>query len=326
MNNRQIWCADIETLKSCFTYTAKNIDTDEIVQYVLHKDRWDFEPLMQHLNEIKGHIGFNNVNFDYPIIHFIIQNRYNFDCMIDMRQTIIETIYTKVQQVINDDSPFGSQIKPKEVLIPQLDLYRLWHFNNKAKTQSLKGLEIHMKFSNVMDMPIGHDKANIQYDEIEEILDYNLNDVEATLEFYKRSIEKISLRRDLNKQYDLGAINYPDSKIGEELTLKLYCAETGLDYWETKKLRTERPEIALKDCIFDYIEFQTPQFKNLLKDFESRVIKGTKGTLEKSVVFNNFKYDYGAGGIHGCILPGIYESNDEWIIIDADVKCGVLTH
>ena len=49
-----------------------------------------------------------------------------------MRQTIIETIYTKVQQVISDDSPFGSQIKPKEVLIPQLDLYRLWHFNNKV--------------------------------------------------------------------------------------------------------------------------------------------------------------------------------------------------
>mgnify|MGYP000452781067 CR=1 FL=1 len=71
--NRKCWVYDIETLKSCFTYCAINVDTEEIVKFVLHKDRFDFDELISHLKECKGHIGFNNISFDYPIIHYILK-------------------------------------------------------------------------------------------------------------------------------------------------------------------------------------------------------------------------------------------------------------
>lgn len=318
--NKQFWVYDIETLASCFTYTAYNIDTKQIVQYVIHKDRdEDFPYFIEHLNNCEAQIGFNNLNFDYPILHKLLT-----DC--PQSYEAVEVLYNEAQRIINDNNPFGTAINYKEVRIPQLDLFRLWHFNNKARMQSLKGLEIAMKFPNVMDMPMDHSNLNITVNDIPEILEYNLNDVMATYEFYLKSLDKIELRKGLNQKYNLNCANYPDSKIGEELTLKLYCKETGLDLWETKKLRSERSEIALKDCIFDYIKFQTPEFNNLLNKFKSKIIKETKGAVEESVIFHNFKYDYGLGGIHGCIKPGIYESDDDYIIIDADVESSVLTH
>jgi hypothetical protein len=78
ITDRKSWCYDIETLNSCWTYTARNIDTLELVQYVLHEDRWDWDDLIDHLLSIRAQIGFNNVNFDYPVLHFILKNRFKW--------------------------------------------------------------------------------------------------------------------------------------------------------------------------------------------------------------------------------------------------------
>jgi hypothetical protein len=322
---------DLEVTKSAFTYTGLDINTQKVSQFIIHKDKSELSEMIAHVKSLKGLIGFNCINFDYPILHYILNclkaknvNEWDNDYWIQI-------IFNEAQRLINEQSKEAFNqiiaIKLKDVLIPQLDLFKVWHFNNKARMTSLKSLEIAMNLPNVMDMPIDYKRDDITLDEVYNvILPYNLNDVEATYEFYKRSIEKINLRKGLIQKYKLPCINYPDSKIGEELVLKLYCEATGLNPYDVKKMRSERHKIALKDCIFDYIEFRTIPFQQLLETFKSKVITETKGAIAESVIFNNFKYDYGTGGIHGCIKPGVYESDDEYIIIDADVKCGVLTH
>ena len=72
IKNRNVWVYDIETLASCWTYTAINIDTQEVVQYVLHKNRFELLELVVHLQQCKGHIGFNNLNFDSPSLVFLL--------------------------------------------------------------------------------------------------------------------------------------------------------------------------------------------------------------------------------------------------------------
>ncbi len=328
--NRKVWVYDIETLKSCFTYTALNIDTEEIVQYVIHKERNDIPKLLDHLRDCKGHIGFNNINFDYPVLHEVFS--YLGEWMIwldgvDDRSNwfnFVERAHEEAQRLIAEQNKTFEEknwngIKEKDFLIPQLDLFRLWHFNNKARTQSLKGLEINMNLPNVMDMPINHDKEDITLEEVNDILKYNLNDVLATYEFYKASKDKIDLRKDLRTKYGLKCSSWPDSKIGEELVLKLYSQKSGQDYWDVKKMRTHRSQIALGSCIFDYIKFDTPEFQNLLSTLKSKVIESTKGAFKESIIYKGFKYDYGTGGIHGCIKAGIYEADEDYVIIDADV-------
>jgi hypothetical protein len=319
--NRKVWVYDIETLKSCFTYSAINIDTEEIVQYVIHKDRNDFVELMNHLNGCEGQIGFNNLNFDYPIIHYMMKNMFIFPSKYNSIE-IIDLIYKETQSIIDvQNKPEFTfvAIKQSEVFIHQLDLFKIWHYNNKARSTSLKALEISMNYPNVMEMPISHTRDDITLEEIPSILEYNLNDVLATYEFYKKSLPKIELRKSVNKQFDISCINWSDSKIGEELILKLYCDKTNKNPWDIKKLRSNRTRIALNDIVLPYIKFQSNEFNKLLDYFKSKVITETKGAIKYSVLYKGFKYDYGTGGIHGCIKAGIYESDDDYIIIDADV-------
>ena len=319
MQNRSVWVYDIETLASCFTYTAFNIDTEEIVQYVLHKDRWDYNSLIMHLKSCKGHIGFNNVNFDYPVIHFILKS-INKD---SSREFIIKEIHDKATSIIEEQNQknfvTSVSIKEREVLIPQLDLFKIWHYNNKARSTSLKALEISMNYPNVMEMPIDHKRTDISFNEITPILEYNLNDVLATYRFYTNSLPKIELRKSLITQFDIPCINWSDSRIGEQLILKLYTDKTKTNPWDIKQMHTYRDSINLNDCILPYIKFKSDDFNKLLNKLKSKVIRETKGSISESVIYKGFKYDYGTGGIHGCIKPGVYESNEDYIIIDADV-------
>lgn len=314
---------DLETCASCFTYTDIDVKTKEINQFVLHKDKNQLTEFIEYLNngEIKGMIGFNNINFDYPLIHkFFLQYNKNRKVRIE---DFIYFIYEEAGNIIekqNKDNFFEIvAIKQSEVIIPQLDLFKLWHYNNKARKTSLKSLEISMNLDNVQDMPIDYKRTDISLEEIDTILSYNLNDVLATYEFYLKSVDKIELRKKLNKLYDLNCINFSDSKIGESLILKLYCQKTNQDWYDVKKMKTERNEIIIKDCIFDYIKFQTDDFNNLLNYYKSKVIQNTKNSISQSVIFKGFKYDFGSGGIHGCIKSGVYEKTDETLIIDIDV-------
>lgn len=317
--DRQCWVYDIETIKSCFTYTAINIDTEEVVQYVIHKERNQLSELLEHLKKSKALIGFNNLNFDYPVIHMILSENLNWLDFSNIE--IINIIYRKAQYIINgqNEEGFFASIKDNEVLIPQLDLFRVWHYNNKARMTSLKSLEISMNYPDVMDMPIEHTKDDVTIEEVDEILKYNLNDVLATFEFYKRSLEKIALRKQIKEKYNIDCKNYSDSKIGESLLLELYSKQLGLNPWDVKKMRSYRSSIDFNEIILDYIKFESKEFNDFLNKLKSIKITSTKGAFSESVIYKGFKYDYGTGGIHGCIKPGVYESDDNYIIIDADV-------
>lgn len=324
--DRKIYVYDVETMQSCFTYTALNIDTEEIVQFVLHKDRFELRELIIHLKSCKAQIGFNNLAFDYPVIHYIMEINNTELITNSSVPNYISLIYQKAQELIEEqnkdhrDTPYKwNGIREKDFICPQLDLFKLWHYNNKARSTSLKALEISMNYPNVLESSIPHTKEDITLEEVQEILDYNLNDVLATFEFYKRSEDKINLRKALNQQYNLNCSNFSDSKIGEQLMLKLYCEETGKDIWETKKLRTNRSKIHLEGCILPYIGFKVLEFQKILEFFKGAVIASTKDSLNKSIIYKGFKYDFGLGGIHGCIKPGVYEADEEYMIIDSDV-------
>lgn len=325
--DRSVYIYDIETLKSCFTYTGYNINTKEIVQYVLHKDRFELDELIKHLKFCKYLIGFNNINFDYPIIHFIL-NQVKKDIWESCEyEEIINDIYKEAQKIIEVQNnsmlnPVFISIRDSEVLIPQLDLFRIWHYDNKARSTSLKALEVSMNYPNVMDMPISHTKEDITLEEIDNILEYNLNDVLATYEFYKKTIEndKINLRKLIRSKYKLPCLNWNNGKIGENLILKLYCDKTGLNPWEVRKLRSKRLQINLKDCVPDNIYFKSNEFNKLLDFYNNKTVTETKGSVDYSLIFKGVKYQYGTGGTHAAIKSGLYESNDKYIIKSCDVS------
>lgn len=305
---------DIETLSNCFTYTAINKDSDEVFKYVIWKNKNELKELMNHLIHCKGQIGFNNINFDYPIIHFIIQNAskwYSFS-----GDKIAKLIYKKAQDLISREY---TALKDEETLIPQLDLFRIWHYDNKARMTGLKKLEIAMNFPNVQDMPYSHTHVIKNESEVDEILAYNLNDVEATKVFYGKTIDKIELRKGIMSKYGLNCLNFPDSKIGEHLMLKLYCQYANEDEDVVKRKRTRRNTFKFADCVPSYIKFKTDEFNGLLSYLNNIEVRELKDSFKYGFQYHDFVFDLGTGGIHGCCKSGVYESDDEMIIVDADV-------
>lgn len=310
---------DIETLASCFTYCSIDVRTMKVHKFVIHKDRDESKELYNHLCTLSHQIGFNNLNFDYPIIHEFLLNYHNYTSP----EQIIKELYAKAQDIIDKQNQDFFRdtvaIKKQDCKIHQLDLFKIWHYNNTARRTSLKALQISMNYPNVMESKVPHTKEDITLEEVDDILEYNLNDVMSTYEFYLRSKEKLKLRNQFIESYNLPCENFSDTKIGEQLILKLYCDSTGKKWYDVKELRTPRVNIKLNECILDVVKFNSVKFKKLLIDLKQTTILGIKNEVKKSVIHKNFKYDFGSGGIHGAITSGVYESNSKYIIKTLDV-------
>jgi hypothetical protein len=293
-----IYCMDIETLVNFFSYVAINHKTDETVTYVIWKERNDFQELLKHLKECKGMIGFNSISFDYPVLHWIMENAERLSNYSGNR--LAKAIYKQAQNTINKE---WSQVR--KPFIPQLDLFKIWHFDNFARSTSLKKLEIALQMDNVADMPHFHGDDVTSQEQVDQILSYNLNDVIATKMFYEKTKDKIKLRKGLKKRYGLNCLNYSDSKIGEELMLKLYCEKTNQDPQEIKKLRTHRGSFEFINSIPGYVEFKTDEFNSLLEHLKTIHVRELKDSFKYTFEYKGFEFDLGTGGIlNMCPLYG----------------------
>lgn len=315
---------DLESLSNVFTYTGYCPKTDTWFQYVICPWRNNAKLFYEHITEKFIQCGFNNLAYDYPLEHHFLRHwkgEYEFYNGYELSQAL----YAKSQYLI--DELFTEVKKP---FIPQIDLYKIWHYNNKARMTSLKDLEIQMRMENVEEMPIHHTQWCKEGDEIK-ILEYNKNDVLATYKFllvtlgkteyplYKGE-NKLQLRNDLNKKFHVNVTNMGDVPMGEELMLQLYCRETGNNPWYLKKSGgTPRSIINLKDCIPKWCDLKTKEFNNFLNQVKNTSVKGEKGEFQFSVIYHQYKFDFGLGGSHGSIRPGVYESDNDWIIVDYDV-------
>lgn len=316
---------DLECLSNLFTYTGYRPKTNTWYQYVICPWRNDAKDLYNHLKEDIRQVGYNNLAYDYPLLHHFLRHwegEYEFFSGRELAQAL----YVKSQYLI--DQLFTEVKKP---LIPQIDLYKIWHYNNAARATSLKDLEIAMRMNSVEEMPFNHTHWCKEGDEIK-VLSYNKNDVLATYKFLLVTVgktdyplykgkNKLELRYNLNKKFHVNVTNLGDVPMGEELMLQLYSRKTNQNpYYLKKSGGTPRSVINLKDCIPSWANIKSKEFKKFLEQIKQTSIKGEKGEFQFSVIFHGISFDFGTGGAHGCIKPGVYESNDEWIILDLDVS------
>ena len=150
---------------------------------------------------------------------------------------------------------------------------------------------------------------------------YCINDVDATHEIYNRSKELIALRKTLTEQYNINLFNASEPRISKELFSYYLSDELMMDKRELKGLRTHREIIKLNEIILHYIDFKTPEFNILLDRFRTVELNPSniKGAFKHSVTYKGVKTHFGLGGAHGAAKPGVYESDDENIIMSSDV-------
>lgn len=318
---------DLESLSNLFTYTGYDVKNDKWYQYVICEWRNDTEKLFEHLTSRDMiMVGFNNEDYDYPLLHHFINHIEEY--RLKSGQEVAQGLYMKSQYLI--ENQFTS-IADKNKYIRQLDLYRIWHYNNPARATSLKDLEIAMHMDNIQEMPIHHTTWCKKGDEIL-VLGYNKNDVLATYKFllvtlgetdnplYKGK-NKIKLRTNLTKKFKVNCLNLADVPIGETLMLNLYARAVGEDpNWLKRRGGTRRPEIYLGDCIPVWCNIKSKEFQKFTDALKNTTVLESNPEFGISIVFHNIKFDLALGGGHACCKPGVYKSDDKIIIVDFDVS------
>lgn len=390
------WIYDLETYPNCFTFCVVYANGKGLRVFEISDRRDNTVEMLEFMRKVDKHghrmVGFNNVGFDYPVLHYIIEKARAAKRSSSELRLSAKQIYLKANEIIKKQNfnGFGYSIKPKDVVLKQCDLFKIHHFDNAAKATSLKMLEFNMRSDNIEDLPFEVGKK-LTEEEMDILIKYNKHDVMQTLQFYYHTLDAIRFREDLTKKYKFDCTNFNDTKIGKEYFIRRLekLIPGSCYYFDGHKRRinqTKRDVIKVGDILFDYLEFERPEFKAIHEWFKQQEITETKGVFsdllesdigdvakyanmrtkrqkfkgkpsqqtidsikkEKplmwveevplkskkdavsywwnwnvvdtmNIVVDGFQFDFGTGGIHGSIASSVVESDDDYIIIDADV-------
>lgn len=309
---------DIETFPNIFTFAATTPDGR----------RWFFErsdgvntlnELCEFMDTLAHHgcrmVGFNNIGFDYPVLHYIYQIRF---------LTAAE-IYDKAMAIIfaPQNAKFAHMVWESDHIVEQLDLYKIHHFDNMAKATSLKVLEFCMRSHNVEDLPFDPG-TTLSPEQCEVLRSYNWNDVDETLNFYQHSSSEITMREQLTESLGMNVMNRSDVKIGEMLIIQ-ELEQAGIECYtrangKRQMRQTHRDQLALKDAILPYIKFERPEFQRILDYVKSQTITETKGVFAGLIaVVDGVEYKFGTGGLHASVESSVICSSDTHQLVDVDV-------
>lgn len=302
------WIYDSEEYPNIFSVGYVNVDTGEyrvfeVSDRINQGDQLRAFILEHSYDPTVRHVGFNNEGFDYPVIHEMM----SADVMT------AEIAYNKAMAIIGaqDDDRFSHMIWESDRIVPQVDLFKIHHFDNRARSISLKVLEFNMKFPNIEDLPFPVGTV-LDDDQKNTLISYMKNDIMATWSFYQRSTKEIAFRESLGPQY----INYNDTKIGKTIFVdKLHAANI-----QTKGMGSPRSSIALGELIFPYVRFEHPELNRILNWFKEQTITETKGVFKDvECTIDGFKFVFGLGGIHGSVTNRKYVTSPGHVIRLDDV-------
>ena len=320
---------DIETMKECFIVVCMQPEQTP-KSFVVSQWQNQLDAFIKYTEENKEvyWVGYNNLRFDAQVVEWIIRNHEWWHQLSGLE--ICAKIAQKAQDVIHDANyDVFPEYREWDLSLKQIDLFKIHHYDNKNRRVSLKRLEFEMDLENIEEMPIHHAKTNLTRDEVFLSLQYCFNDVDATYEFYKVTLgdtehplykgnNQIQLRKDIEEEFGIPCLNYSDSKIGDEIIKKYYCQEKGIGISDLPRKGFFRKSIQLKNCIADYVQFETDQLQSFLKGIKKQNL-GLQDDFKEHIDFYGNVYSFMRGGLHTENKPEIFESDDEYEIIDWDV-------
>jgi hypothetical protein len=312
---------DIETFPNAFTVWFLHPLTRRRWYFEISFRRNDTQSLCRFMEVLAEQqcrmVGYNNIGFDYPVMHFIYKNR---DACIT-----VTDIYDKAMSIINAHGParFSHMVWESEWVVDQLDLYKIHHFDNMSKATSLKIIEFNMRMDSIEDLPFPVGTV-LDSDQVDVLAGYNWHDVVATDMFGDRTAPQITLREELSKTFGKNMMNMSDIKMGETI-LVTEMEKHGISCYEydgSKKVKkqTRRESIDLNQVIFPYVGFETQAFQQIELYLRSKVITETKGVFKGLIAtVDGLGYHFGTGGLHASVESQVIHTDDRHQIVDVDV-------
>ena len=267
-------------------------------------------------NTNKIFAGYNNIHYDNPIINYIIDY---YNVMKDKTYIeICKSIFNLSKTILNS--------KEGEEGIWKKWKYQQWFESFDILTMlystqlrvGLKEMQVTMQYPNVQEFVYDWDIPLVE-SKFDEMIQYNINDVESTSELLDRCKKDIELRIAIEDEYGVRVLSKDGVNIGMKIITQKYLEKTGQTWWDIKDLRSPMDKIPLKDVILPFVKYDSPILKDMLDTLKKQTVSPGRKGYEYKFIFNNLRYTIGVGGIHSVNDPEIIIPKEDEYLIDCDV-------
>jgi hypothetical protein len=330
----------------------QRLETIPKKRFVLYEDDdTDLFSLLYWLQQKADYFGYNNRKYDRLMLSALLMYYNQFDKPSKLITFLYETSQRVIRSSNNDTlwtDNFTSLILRNNVAFRDLDLFQIFRLDHYHK--SLKQTSINIKWYNLKEYtmpPIGdldrhyyHERLpeakgmtdrelNIHYrnvferfipkEYLNEMADYNDNDVYIVAELIRMNQEEVLLRYRISEEYKVDVYSASRSTIADKVIVKLYSKFTGLHPKAFIDTKTIRRKILVSEILSDKIAFSTPELNDILSGIRSLTLKGEKGEFDREFTFMGTSYTIATGGLHSNEIPSVYIENSDNIIVDRDV-------
>jgi hypothetical protein len=330
----------------------QRLETIPKKRFVLYEDDdTDLFSLLYWLQQKADYFGYNNRKYDRLMLSALLMYYNQFDKPSKLITFLYETSQRVIRSSNNDTlwtDNFTSLILRNNVAFRDLDLFQIFRLDHYHK--SLKQTSINIKWYNLKEYtmpPIGdldrhyyHERLpeakgmtdrelNIHYrnvferfipkEYLNEMTDYNDNDVYIVAELIRMNQEEVLLRYRISEEYKVDVYSASRSTIADKVIVKLYSKFTGLHPKAFIDTKTIRRKILVSEILSDKIAFSTPELNDILSDIRSLTLRGEKGEFDREFTFMGTSYTIATGGLHSNEIPAVYVENSDSIIVDRDV-------
>lgn len=330
----------------------QRLETIPKKRFVLYEDDdTDLFSLLYWLQQKADYFGYNNRKYDRLMLSALLMYYNQFDKPSKLITFLYETSQRVIRSSNNDTlwtDNFTSLILRNNVAFRDLDLFQIFRLDHYHK--SLKQTSINIKWYNLKEYtmpPIGdldrhyyHERLpeakgmtdrelNIHYrnvferfiprEYLNEMADYNDNDVYIVAELIRMNQEEVLLRYRISEEYKVDVYSASRSTIADKVIVKLYSKFTGLHPKAFIDTKTIRRKIVVSEILSDKIAFSTPELNDILSDIRSLTLRGEKGEFDREFTFMGTSYTIATGGLHSNEIPAVYVENSDSIIVDRDV-------
>lgn len=309
---------DTECYTNYWLLAFRNVTSKKITTFELYDGvPFDREKLCKILGSYCL-VGFNSINYDMPLIFLVLKLTADPSFKVNEVTSLIkkanDLIINGKLKPWNIEDNFKFKISKK---IDHIDLIEV--APGKASLK-IYGGRMHAK--TVWELPYVPDEL-ITPDKKQEILDYNINDLETTELLYHTLIPQLELREKMSKEYGEDLRSKSDAQIAEAVINSRLEEKSG----KRPEKNVIKPESVFRYQKPSFIVFDTPEMQNIARrmveclyvtDYSGK-IKMSEPLDKELLVFADSKYRVGVGGLHSCEKNITHSSDDEWIIIDRDV-------
>lgn len=335
IRDKKVYVYDIEVFQNIFHCSVKNTETGEIYKFEISERKNQLRELVKFFKQVDSYIkwgdfyttdleiksevifcGYNNLHYDNPIVNYIIEYEdklmsYNVATICSSIFNLSRTITTSTEDNIEAWKHWKYQI-----WFDTFDLLTML-YSNKLRV-GLKEIQVTMQYPNVQEFVYDWSKP-LLLEDFDNMIDYNINDIESTAELLNRCKKDIDLRIAIEDEYGVRVLSKDGVNIGMKILTQKYLEKTGLTWWDIEGLRSPMDYIPLKDVILPFIKYDSPILQRVLDDMKSQIVSPGRKGYENNFIFNGLRYTVGVGGIHSKNDPEIIIPKEDEMLIDIDV-------